>query len=94
MPKIPPMEPLMPRRRHFLKTATIHKGAFSATFANGETTDSRDAASFFQAMDDRGKTMSEVEDYIVIGRQCDPLKDWKEIIRIADSLKFGGTFGS
>lgn len=86
MPKIPPLQPTEPRRRHFLKFATVSKGALTATFANGETTDSRDAASFFQVMDDRNKTLADVEDCIFIGRQCDPFRDWKEIQRIADSF--------
>jgi len=89
MPKIPPLKATEPRRRHFLKLVTVQKGALTATFANGETTDSRDAASFFQMMDDRNKTIEDVEDAIFIGRQCDPFKDWREIQRIADS--FGGT---
>ena len=85
MPNMPPPN-TTPRRRHFLKLVTVNKGALTATFANGETTDSRDAASFFQMMDDRNKTIADVEDCIFVGRQCDPFKDWKEIQRMADSF--------
>ncbi len=64
--------------------------SFTATFSNGVTTNSHDAACFFQIMKERNQTADEIQGHIDIGRMCDPFKDWTEIQRIADSLAQGG----
>ncbi len=68
----------------------MSKANFTATFSNGVTSNSHDAACFFQIMKDRNKTADEIQSCIDIGRMCDPFKDWNEIQRIADSLAQGG----
>ncbi len=60
--------------------------SFTATFSNGVTTTSHDAACFFQIMKERNKTAEEIQSCIDIGRMCDPFKDWNEIQRIADAV--------
>ena len=69
----------------YLKKAKAGK-QFSATFTNGERTDSHDASCFFMAMQDKGVGPGDLYAYIKIGKVVDPSHDWKEIERIAKSL--------
>lgn len=67
----------------YLKKVTKDRGQFSATFTNGEKTDSYQAACFFMVMQDKGVEPEDLAAYIKLGGMTDPLKPWDEIRRIA-----------
>lgn len=66
----------------FLKSASNGSKGFSAKFTNGESTDSHSAASFFLVMQDKGKTVADLDHYIRKMEPTLPESDWPEIKRI------------
>lgn len=67
----------------YLKRAANGPSGFSASFTNGASTKSSNAANFFIMMQGKGAAPEELAGYIHVGKMVDPANDWAEIQRIA-----------
>jgi hypothetical protein len=69
-------------QKKYLKEIKRTGDKFLATYMDGTTSTSHDAASFWMIMQEKGATLEEVEAYIKMGRQVDPQHEYDEIERI------------
>ncbi len=73
---------------HYVQSANLStRTGFTATYCNGEVSQSHDASCFFMIMQEKRIKPADLDSHIKLGKMMDPDHEWDEIQRIAATFQ-------